>query len=94
MKKTIAFIGVGNMGSAILNGMLQSQSFSAEDIIVFDTDEHKCHPFTEMGCCYASDTVSAVSKADVVLLAVKPQLIDSVMEGFVNKFPEAGQTSL
>jgi pyrroline-5-carboxylate reductase len=82
MKKTIAFIGVGNMGSAILNGMLQSQSFSAEDIIVFDTDEHKCHPFTEMGCCYASDTVSAVSKADVVLLAVKPQLIDSVMAGF------------
>lgn len=82
MQKTIAFIGVGNMGSAILNGMLQSQSFSPDNIIVFDTDIDKCRRFTEMGCRCAVDAVTAVTRADVVLLAVKPQLIDSVMEGF------------
>jgi len=82
MNKTIAFIGVGNMGSAILSGMLHSGDFQPCDIILSDPIKDKCLSFTEMGCRYSLDAASAAAEADVLVLAVKPQLIDQVMLSF------------
>ena len=82
MQKTIACIGVGNMGAAILRGMLHSGKFPADCIQVFDTDVHKCAPFVEAGCTAAQSSADAVAGADIILLAVKPQMIDSVMSEF------------
>ena len=50
MNKTIAFIGVGNMGAAILNGMLRSGDFQPCDIILSDPIKDKCLSLMEMGC--------------------------------------------
>ena len=38
MQKKIACIGAGNMGAAILRGMIQSGKFSPNQITIFDTD--------------------------------------------------------
>lgn len=85
MNKTIAFIGVGNMGAAILNGMLRSGDFQPCDIILSDPIKDKCLSLMEMGCGYSPDAESAAAKADVIVLAVKPQLIDQVMESFADQ---------
>lgn len=80
MRKSIAFIGVGNMGSAILNGILQSGMFSADQIILCDADSAKCAAFCAQGCVFETSPVMAVQRADSVLLAVKPQQIDALMQ--------------
>lgn len=84
MQKTIACIGAGNMGAAILRGMLHSGKFSPSQITVFDTDASKCSVFANEGCTVAESSSAAVSAADVVLLAVKPQMIDAVMAEFAH----------
>ena len=82
MQKTIACIGAGNMGAAILRGMLQSRKFTPEQITIYDPDRTKCVPFAQDGCVVADSAVDAVSASDVILLAVKPQMIDAVMADF------------
>lgn len=80
MRKSIAFIGVGNMGSAILRGILQSNLFPADQILLCDEDVSKCAPFITLGCTAVSSPQKAVQQADCILLAVKPQQIDALMQ--------------
>ncbi len=79
-RNTIAFMGVGNMGSAILGGLLNSGMFAPDDIILCDPFEEKCAPFVSRGCRYISDCKVASAKADCILLAIKPQQIDELMK--------------
>ena len=90
MSKIIAFIGVGNMGSAIVGGMLRSGHFTPKDLILADPAKEKCLSFMDQGCRYTADIPAAVAQADVIVLAVKPQLIDQVM----STFTEAAQDKL
>lgn len=78
-RNSIAFLGVGNMGAAILGGVLKSGVFSPERITLCDAVKDKCIPFTERGCAYTESLPDAVRRADCILLAVKPQQIDAVM---------------
>jgi len=77
-RNSIAFLGVGNMGAAIVNGILQSGIFQPKNIILCDMFEEKCRPFVEKGCAYTASLAQAAEMADTVLLAVKPQQIDEV----------------
>ncbi|MDR1101398.1 MAG: pyrroline-5-carboxylate reductase [Clostridiales bacterium] len=65
-----AIIGGGNMGGAIIRGMIGSGQFLAGDIVLLDSDAEKCARFAEMGV----EIVINVSDltADVVILAIKP----------------------
>ena len=75
------FIGLGNMGSAILNGMLKSPSFSAEDITGYDIDPAKLKEIAENTSISLCDSCKETAdKCDVVILAVKPQQLTSVLE--------------
>ncbi len=78
-RNSILFLGVGNMGAAILGGVLKSGVFSPAQILLSDPLEEKCAPFVSNGCRYYSSPSLAVKAADCVLLAVKPQQIDAVM---------------
>lgn len=85
------FIGLGNMGSAILNGMLKSPSFSAEDIMGYDVDPAKLKEIAENTGISACDScVETADKSDVVILAVKPQQLTSVLEKItiLNSLPD------
>lgn len=78
-RNNIAFIGVGNMGSAILEGVLKSGVFSPKNITICDALKDKCASFIERGCAFTDSPMEAVRQADCILLAVKPQQIDAVM---------------
>ncbi|MDD2418790.1 MAG: pyrroline-5-carboxylate reductase [Oscillospiraceae bacterium] len=75
----IGFIGAGNMGGAILHGLI-SGGFRGGDILVYDKDSAKLmQVFEDCGIVIASDEEEVVKQADTVILAVKPQALSSVL---------------
>lgn len=75
--KLIAFIGGGNMAQAIVFGLLK-QAYPADKIIVCDPNEEKRDLFAQKGVRTSTDNVAAVAQAEVVVLAVKPQVLADV----------------
>lgn len=80
-QKKIAFIGGGNMASAIVFGLL-AKGYVAENIIVCEHNPDKHHSFNERGVFTTLSAIDAVKQADVVLLAVKPQNMQEACEAF------------
>lgn len=76
----IGFIGCGNMGQAILSGMLDSGKVAAKDIIVSDkTLESRINVQKKYNVGVAANNTEVVMIADVVFLAVKPQFYEEVL---------------
>ncbi|GHS94045.1 pyrroline-5-carboxylate reductase [Bacteroidia bacterium] len=78
----ITIIGGGNMGGAIIRGLVKSSIFKAEDISVSDVNQDVLNALkkdipqlnTEL------DSYGSVSEADIILLAVKPWLVDNIID--------------
>ncbi|MGF7452779.1 pyrroline-5-carboxylate reductase [Pasteurella bettyae] len=71
-QKIIAFIGGGNMAQAIVFGLL-NKGYPANKLIVCDRNAHKRELFAEKNVCVDLSNLAAVEKAEVIVLAVKPQ---------------------
>jgi pyrroline-5-carboxylate reductase len=69
---TFALVGVGKLGEALLSGMLRS-GITPEDIIGAERYEGRAREIAETYGVTVLAPPEAVAKADVVLLAVKPQ---------------------
>ncbi|EEX42760.1 pyrroline-5-carboxylate reductase [Vibrio sp. Vb2880] len=78
--RTIAFIGAGNMAHAIIAGLVGS-GYPAQRIIATAPSETRRKPLEDnYGIRTTSDNLAAASEADVVVLAVKPQLMADVCQ--------------
>lgn len=75
----IGFIGAGNMGGALVHGMVSS-GVSPEQLVVYDINMAACERFVAMGVCAADSPARLVEMADVVTLAVKPKYCAQVLE--------------
>ena len=78
-QKLITFIGGGNMAQAIVLGLLK-QGYPAAQIIVNDPNEDKRAFFAHLGVQTAENNAESAGRADVVLLAVKPQMMAEVCQ--------------
>lgn len=77
----IAFLGAGNMGGAMIRAIIDMGAADASDIFVYDRDVKKLNVFAdETGINVSVSSLDAVKAADVIFLAVKPNVIDSVCE--------------
>lgn len=75
----IGIIGIGNMGSAILKGLLKV--YEKEDIIFTDVNEDLCARITkELGVAHESSNARCAADAKYIVLAVKPQYFDPVLQ--------------
>jgi len=73
MDITAAFIGGGNMGGALIRGLI-ARGMSEKNIRVGEAYEARRKSLTdELGIYTTADNRDAVTGADVVVLAVKPQ---------------------
>ena len=77
--RKLAIIGCGNMGSAIAEGIIRANYMLPENIILNRRNADALEGFSKMGCKVVSDSVEAAGMADVVMLAVKPQMLPDVM---------------
>ncbi|ELV8762481.1 pyrroline-5-carboxylate reductase [Vibrio fluvialis] len=80
MTATITFIGAGNMASAIVGGLV-SQGYPADSITATSPDTAMLDAVsTRFGIQVTSDNCAAIAQADIVVLAVKPQILREVCE--------------
>lgn len=78
---TIAFLGAGAMGEALMRGLLEAHVYAPEDIVAFDVRaEHVQGVAQALGIRAAGTMAVAATGADVVLLAVKPQDIKTALQ--------------
>lgn len=73
----IGFIGMGNMATAIMKGLLKE--FSPEDMIFSSAHEEKMEQVTrETGVPHAGSNAECARQAKYLVLAVKPQVLPRV----------------
>ena len=81
---SIAFIGGGNMASSIIGGLV-AKGFSPKRIIVSDPSAESLQRLRKVAPVKVThDNAEAVAGADVVVLAVKPQVMKSVVESIAS----------
>jgi pyrroline-5-carboxylate reductase len=77
---SIAFIGIGNMGSALARGYLAVHSGSAPSLFVYDANDATAAAFcNDTGCTRCHSAAEAVDGVRMVVLAVKPQILPEVL---------------
>jgi len=79
-EKKIAFIGAGNMGDALISGLLGSESSVPDNIICTDVRQSKLDEIkSKYKVRTAGSNREAVGEADIIIYAVKPQILASVL---------------
>ncbi len=82
-----AFIGGGNMASALIGGMI-SAGANSSDIVLSEPDKAKLEVWAKKGVLTTQSNAEAEAMADVVVFAVKPNIIGKVaseMTGYNDK---------
>ena len=79
--KKIGFIGIGNMGGAILAGYASSGKAEGKELMAFDMDKALCERTAAdiQGLVICESGRALCETADTVILGVKPQVIESVL---------------
>ena len=89
--KIIGFIGTGNMGSVLIRGLIQSGKATGANIVVSDINADRLRAIVEThGVKAAESNVALVEKADIVVIGVKPQHVDELMDD-ISAASRAGQ---
>lgn len=79
--KTIGFIGGGNMGGAMMAGLVNTQTFTPDHVIASDVYRpalDRLHE--ELGIRVTENVQELVEAAQIIVLSVKPQILPSVVE--------------
>src|SRR5262245_51395766 len=89
--RRIAFIGAGNMASALISGLLSRGSARAESLIASDVREEALAALARQhGIATTRDNASACA-AELIVLSVKPQVLPQVL---VELAPRLGRDTL
>ncbi len=76
----IGFIGAGNMGTAMVGALIRSGDFPPERIYVSDKNKEQTDALKSLyDLCVATGNTEIVKTCDIIVFAVKPQIIDHVL---------------
>ncbi|MBR5682199.1 MAG: pyrroline-5-carboxylate reductase [Ruminococcus sp.] len=76
----IGFIGAGNMGTAIMKGISTSSLGKDIDLFAFDPSTEKVEALSRYNVTACASEQEIMDKCKYVFLAVKPQIIEGVLE--------------
>lgn len=92
LKEKIGVIGAGKIGSAIVRGVIRAGLVGREQVMASDVSEALRQSIAgELGIKTVSDNGKVCDFADIVILAVKPQIVDGVVKEIGKKL---GKTKL
>jgi len=78
--KKVTFIGAGNMGAALLGGMLKAKLCSADQLMASDPREQRLNEISQrLHIQTTTDNSEAAQFGDVIVIAVKPQVVQHVL---------------
>ncbi len=84
-----AIIGAGAMGEAILGGLIRQNLTKTESIYASEPRESRRVELKDRyGIRTTKNNLEAIQDADVVVLAVKPQRLNKILEELNNKIPK------
>jgi pyrroline-5-carboxylate reductase len=84
-EKRVAFIGCGNMGSALISATLRSGLISMDKVLVTDVRPERLNYIKEReGISTTEDNREAVERSEVIVLTVKPQVMGKVLSEIKN----------
>lgn len=83
---SIAFIGAGNMAGSLVNGLIESGT-SPSEIAAADPIAKQLEKLSVLGVVTAANNDQAIKAVDVIVLAVKPQVIGQVLEALSGLTP-------
>ncbi|KAK0045661.1 pyrroline-5-carboxylate reductase 2 [Biomphalaria pfeifferi] len=80
INKTVGFIGGGRMAQAITKGFISSGLVQAKNIYVSDSSEQMLEVLEGIGVNTTKDNKSVVEKSDLIMIAVKPNIVSCVLK--------------
>ncbi|MDB4534654.1 pyrroline-5-carboxylate reductase [Vicingaceae bacterium] len=80
METKIAIVGAGNLGLSLVTGLVDSGKYKPSNFILSRRDLSKLEEYKKNGFAITSNNQEAVSRANVVIIAVLPQKIDVVLQ--------------
>ncbi len=90
LKEKIGVIGAGKIGSAIARGVIRAGLANMEDVMASDvSDALRQSIAQELGIKVTPDNSELCDFADIVILAVKPQIVDPVAKEIAKKIGKA-----
>ncbi|KXF80132.1 pyrroline-5-carboxylate reductase [Enterovibrio coralii] len=79
-QRTVAFLGAGNMARSIISGLLES-GYPAKSLIAVDRNPETSAKYRDTyGINANEDAIASANQADVVVLAVKPQDMETLLK--------------
>jgi pyrroline-5-carboxylate reductase len=88
LDKKVGFIGAGNIGEAMINGLIKSALCEPGQIWASDIRVARLRQLKDTYQIHATeDNIAVFDQADVVVLAVKPQHMDGVLDHLSRTFP-------
>lgn len=88
MAKKIGFVGCGNMGSAILAGLLDAKLVDKKNVLVSCRSEESKNRITEEFGVTIVDNKEVAAKSDIIFLAVKPNIFPAVVPEISKALPQ------
>jgi len=76
----LGFLGFGNMGSAILKGLLDTGAITPDRLVVYDVAEGPCAAAKELQVRVAASAEDLAASSDTLILAVKPQTLAEALD--------------
>ncbi|HNR44166.1 MAG TPA: pyrroline-5-carboxylate reductase [Methanofastidiosum sp.] len=77
----IGIVGAGKIGSGIIKGLVEKKAFKEDSIILSDVSENILNPIkSQYGIKISLNNRDVFSSSNIIILAVKPNLIAPVLE--------------
>ena len=83
--KKLGFIGVGNMGEALVKGLIGSGAAKPQEILVSARRPERVEELVRLYGVRGGTNAEVARDADIVVLAVKPQILDQVLRGVAHE---------
>jgi len=80
-EKKIGFIGSGNMGEALISGLVMSKATRPENIICSDVRKEPLDEIHEKyGVLTTTSNIEVVEQSEIIIYATKPQILGKVLK--------------